>query len=61
MGLVELYLCSALKRDMALNGKRSKKGIANDALNSLRRLFIGAFRDKNRQLGIDRLLASSPD
>ncbi len=49
----------ALNRDLTRFGVRTKIGVFNDGLTFLARYINGNFRDKIRQLGIDKVLGDN--
>eukprot|EP01038_Epipyxis_sp_PR26KG_P008932 gene8932-12046_t len=51
----------ALKRDVTITGKRTRKGFMADGINSIKRYFINNYKDKFYQHGVDLIIGNESD
>merc|ERR1711862_73951 len=51
---------SALKGDFTRTGKRTKRGMIDDGINSLQRYYLNNFLDADKQEGIDLMTGYIP-
>lgn len=60
--LLTVYgLSRAMKRDVTMNGIRTKKGVVQDAVSYLQRYYINNYRDKANQQDLNTILGVEGD